>query len=184
MRGTHARLKTVLRGNKSASNAVETGKMVEINWNQADNAYVLQCEVTLPVSREQLFKFFSDAFQLEQITPPWLNFRVQTEAPINIAPGTLIDYKLRLRGIPIRWRTEIATWDPPQSFTDRQLKGPYYLWDHFHTFETVEGGTLVKDRVKYRVPGGALTNFLLVQNDLKRIFRYRRQRMIELFGKI
>lgn len=158
--------------------------MIEINWSTAEKAYVLECEVTLPVSRERLFEFFSDAFQLEKITPDWLNFKVLTEAPIEISAGTLIDYKLRLRGIPIRWRTEIATWNPPESFTDRQLKGPYYLWDHFHTFETVENGTLVRDRVKYRVPGGAIANYLLVSNDLKRIFGYRRQRMIELFGKI
>ena len=157
--------------------------MIDIQWDSAEKAFVLNCEVTLPVSKERLFEFFADAFQLEQITPPWLNFRVLTEAPIDIKAGTLIDYKLRLRGIPIRWRTEIATWSPPDSFTDRQLKGPYYLWEHFHTFKTLEGGTLVTDEVKYRVPGGRLINSLVVRNDLKKIFGYRRQRMIDLFGE-
>lgn len=155
--------------------------MLEIEWHSDDACHVLHSEVTLPVSKERLFEFFSDAFQLEQITPPWLNFRVLTEAPIGIHAGTLIEYKLRLRGLPIRWRTEISTWNPPHSFTDRQLKGPYKLWEHFHTFESVNGGTLVTDRVKYRVPGGRLIHFLVVKNDLRKIFDYRQQRMIELF---
>jgi ligand-binding SRPBCC domain-containing protein len=156
--------------------------MVNIEWNKAVRAYTLTSSVTLPVSRQQLFDFFSDAFQLEQITPPWLHFHVTTAAPIDIQAGALIDYKLRLRGIPIRWRTEISTWDPPSSFTDRQLKGPYSLWEHFHTFEEVEGGTLVKDQVNYRVIGGAIVHSLFVKNDLIKIFGYRRQRMIELFA--
>ena len=156
--------------------------MVEINWDGSERAYILTSTVTFPVSRETLFDFFSDAFQLEQITPSWLNFKVLTERPIVIQPGTLIDYKLRLRGIPIRWTTEISTWDPPFSFTDRQLKGPYYLWEHFHTFEEVENGTLVSDHVKYRAPGGALVHALLVKNDLRKIFEYRRDRMLVLFA--
>lgn len=160
----------------------KTSEMIEIEWDTAEKLFVLRSQVTLPVGRETLFEFFSDAFQLERITPSWLNFTVLTGAPIEIQTSTLIDYKLRLRGIPIRWRTEISTWEPPDSFTDRQVKGPYYLWEHFHTFEEVEGGTLVTDRVKYRVPGGRLINFLFVQHDLKRIFEYRRKRMLELFG--
>lgn len=155
--------------------------MVNIEWNKADQAYTLRSAVTLLVDRQELFDFFSDAFQLEQITPPWLHFHVTTAAPIDIEAGTLIDYKLKLHGFPIKWRTEISTWDPPFSFTDRQLKGPYYLWEHFHTFEEVEGGTLVSDEVNYRAIGGAIVHSLFVKNDLIKIFEYRRQRMIELF---
>ncbi len=155
--------------------------MVTIDWDKNEQCYVLKSAITLPVTRDVLFDFFSDAFQLEQITPPWLHFHVTTAAPIDIQAGTLIDYKLKLHGFPIKWRTEISTWDPPFSFTDRQLKGPYYLWEHFHTFEEVEGGTLVSDQVHYRAIGGAIVHSLFVKNDLMKIFEYRRQRMIELF---
>ena len=156
--------------------------MVEINWNPERKAWRLSTEAVLPATREDVFEFFSDAFQLERITPPMLNFKVLTEAPINIQAGTLIDYKLRLRGFPVHWRTEISTWDPPYSFTDRQLRGPYYLWEHLHTFEEVDGGTLMKDEVHYRVPGGALVHWLMVKNDLLRIFQYRLDTMIEIFA--
>jgi len=156
--------------------------MVEIVWNASEKAYTLTSSVTLPVGRRELFDFFSDAFQLEKITPPWLQFRVSTPAPIDIQAGALIDYRLKLHGIPIRWRTEISTWDPPYSFTDRQLKGPYYLWEHYHTFEEVDGGTLVSDQVHYRAIGGALVNALFVRKDLRKIFEYRRQRMMEIFA--
>ena len=156
--------------------------MIEISRNKVARAYTLTSTVTLPVARKTVFDFFSDALQLEQITPPWLNFRVLTPPPIVIQPGTLIDYKLKLRGFPLRWRTEISTWDPPCSFTDRQLNGPYDLWEHFHRFEEVDGGTLVSDQVNYRVIGGAIIHSLFVKNDLRKIFEYRRRRMIELFS--
>jgi len=156
--------------------------MVNIQRDRSTHAYVLRSEVTLPASRDTLFEFFSDAFQLEKITPPWLNFKVLTPAPIQIQTGTLIDYRLRLRVIPIRWRTEISTWNPPHSFTDRQLKGPYSLWEHFHTFEEVDGGTLVTDEVRYRVPGGVLVHSLFVKRELQKIFQYRHDSMLELFS--
>ncbi|MFN9720753.1 MAG: SRPBCC family protein [Planctomycetota bacterium] len=154
---------------------------VHVEWNADERAFVLRSSVVLEHSREALFEFFSDAFQLERITPPWLNFKIQTPAPIQIRTGCLIDYTIRLRGIPIRWKTEISSWDPPFSFTDRQLKGPYLLWEHLHTFETVLEGTLATDEVRYRVPGGRLVNWLIVQRDLERIFKYRRDKMLELF---
>lgn len=155
--------------------------MVEIEYVRDERAYVLTSSVVLPVSRATLFDFFSDAFQLETITPPWLKFRVLTSPPIHIQSGALIDYRLKLHGLPIRWRTEISTWDPPRSFTDRQLRGPYRLWEHLHTFEEMDEGTLVRDEVRYRVWGGALTNSF-VKRDLLKIFGYRRQRMLELFS--
>jgi ligand-binding SRPBCC domain-containing protein len=96
--------------------------------------------------------------------------------------GTLIDYRIRVHGIPIRWRTEIAVWQPPSRFVDVQLRGPYTLWHHTHTFETRDGGTLCADQVRYRPRGGALVNWLFVRRDVQRIFRYRQQRMHELFG--
>jgi len=155
--------------------------MVTIDWNAQEKLFVLRSSVVLEHSPETLFEFFSDAFQLEQITPPWLNFKIRTPAPIDSRKGCLIDYSIRLRGIPIRWRTEISNWNPPFSFVDRQLKGPYLLWEHLHTFEQTPEGTLARDEVRYRVPGGRLINWLMVQNDLIRIFEFRRQRMLELF---
>ena len=158
--------------------------MVSIRWDDEDRCFVLRSATVLTHSREALFEFFSDAFQLEQITPEWLNFRILSPAPIRIQVGCLIDYSIRLHGIPIRWRTEISSWDPPFSFTDRQLKGPYQLWEHLHTFETVPEGTLAIDEVRYRVPGGRLINRLFVQGDLQRIFEYREKRMLELFPPV
>lgn len=156
--------------------------MLDIRWSPDDGAYCLTSQFRLPVARPKLFEFFSDAFQLEQITPPWLNFRVLTPGPITIKPGTLIDYQLKLRRIPIRWRTEISTWDPPYSFTDRQLKGPYHLWNHHHTFEAKDNETVIHDRVLYRVPGGAIIHRLFVKSELRKIFSFRQSRLMELFG--
>ncbi len=143
---------------------------------------VIRTSVWLDQERDTVFGFFSDAFQLERITPGWLNFRILTPAPIRISQGTLIDYRIRLRGIPLRWRTVIAGWNPPEAFTDRQLRGPYSLWEHFHTFEAEAGGTRVTDRVCYRVPGGRLVNWLCVQSELRRIFEYRGLELLRLFS--
>ena len=94
-----------------------------------------------------------------------------------MGPGTLIDYRLRLHGIPVRWRTEIRSWEPGVGFRDVQVRGPYALWDHTHNFEPDgRGGTLMRDRVLYRVPLGPLGRLalrLLVRRDLERIFDYR-----------
>ena len=155
--------------------------MITIDWDAEDRCYVLTCRVLLPHPREKVFSFFSDAFQLGQITPAWLHFRVMTPAPVDLRKGCLIDYRIRLYGIPINWRTEISSWDPPHSFTDRQLRGPYRLWEHLHTFEAVEGGTITMDSVRYRPVGGRVANCLLVETDLRRIFEFRRRRMLELF---
>ena len=142
----------------------------------------LQTELWLPRPRDEVFAFFADARNLEALTPPWLNFEVLTPAPIAMRPGTLIDYRIRVHGLPIRWRTEIAEWDPPHQFVDRQLRGPYTLWHHTHTFEERDGGTLCLDHVRYCPRGGALVNWLFVRRDVERIFQYRQQRMQELFG--
>ncbi len=155
--------------------------MVHVEWDAEDRLFRLRSSVLLEHSPESLFAFFSDAFQLQRITPDWLNFRVLTSAPIIIQQGSLIDYRIRLHGIPIRWRSEISSWEPPYAFLDRQVSGPYRLWEHLHTFESAGTGTLAIDDVCYRVPGGRLINWLLVEKDLIRIFEYRRRRMLELF---
>src|SRR5918911_1052128 len=124
-------------------------------------------EVWLPAPRDRVFAFFADAANLEAITPPWLHFDVVTPAPIEIKPGTRIDYRLRLHGIPLRWQSEITTWEPPHRFVDQQRRGPYPLWVHEHTFLEQNGGTLVRDHVEYGVPGGTLINRFLVRPDLE-----------------
>ena len=148
----------------------------------AGGGSVLRTSVWLPVRRSEVFEFFADAMRLESITPAWLHFQVLTPAPIPMAPGALIDYRLRLHGLPIHWQTEIAAWDPPHKFVDRQRVGPYLGWEHLHTFADQQGGTLVEDRVEYRVPGGWLVDRLLVRRDLRRIFEFRLERLLAHFS--
>jgi ligand-binding SRPBCC domain-containing protein len=139
-------------------------------------------EQWLPTPLEEVFPFFADARNLERLTPGWLRFNVLTPDPIEMAVGTRIDYRLSWRGIPLRWTSEIAAWEPPHRFVDRQLRGPYRLWHHEHRFEARDGGTLVADEVRYAVWGGALANRLGVARDVATIFAYRRERLVELFG--
>jgi ligand-binding SRPBCC domain-containing protein len=140
-----------------------------------------EAELWLPRPRTEVFPFFADAANLEAITPPWLNFSILTSRPISMKPGALIDYQIRLRGLSLRWRTEISVWEPPFRFVDRQLKGPYRQWIHEHLFEEKDGGTLCIDRVDYAVPGGALINRLFVRRDVERIFAYRTGQLERMF---
>ena len=144
--------------------------------------YVFSTELWLPRPRDEVFQFFAEARNLETITPPWLKFEVLTPAPIAMRTGALIDYRIRVHGFPIRWRTEITEWQPPHRFVDVQLRGPYTLWHHTHTFEERDAGTLCLDHVRYRPRGGALIDWLFVRRDVERIFQYRQQRMQELLG--
>lgn len=150
------------------------------------DAYLLRTWLWLPESRARVFPFFADARNLERITPAFLRFRVLNGSPIVMGPGALIDYRLTLRGIPLRWRTEITTWDPPARFCDTQLRGPYAEWVHTHTFEEQDGGTLIRDAVRYRLPGPALltrlVNALLVAPDTRRIFEFRHAALCAAFG--
>lgn len=140
-------------------------------------------ELWLPRRRDEVFPFFSEARNLEIITPPWLNFEVLTPEPSMMRAGTLIDYRIRVHGIPIRWRTEIAEWHPPHLFVDVQLRGPYTLWHHTHQFEEDNGGTLCIDDVRYRPRGGAFVNWLFVRRDVKRIFAFRNERLARILGQ-
>ena len=135
----------------------------------------------LPRPRDEVFDFFKEARNLETLTPDFLKFKVLTPDPIAIEEGTLIDYRLRLHGFPMGWRSEIIDWDPPHAFVDQQLKGPYQKWHHLHRFYEIPGGTLCEDEVTYKVLGGALIRRLFVVNDLDRIFRYRRETLNRLF---
>jgi ligand-binding SRPBCC domain-containing protein len=139
--------------------------------------HVLERSQRLPVPADRAFAFFSDARNLEAITPPWLRFRVLTTGPIEMRPDALIDYKLRVHGIPLSWLTRIAVWDPPHRFVDVQLRGPYRLWEHTHTFEPEgDDAVVIRDRVRYALPLGRLGELahrLLVRRDLDRIFDHR-----------
>jgi ligand-binding SRPBCC domain-containing protein len=138
-------------------------------------------ELWLPRAREEVFSFFSDPANLNAITPAWLNFRMVTAAPVEMRVGTLIDYRMRIRGIPVSWRTRITIWEPPGRFVDEQLNGPYRLWRHEHEFESQNGGTLVRDRVRYAVPFDFIAHPLMVRRDVERIFAYRQEKLRELF---
>lgn len=140
--------------------------------------HLLQRSQRVPVPPEQAFDFYADALNLEPMTPPWLHFRVTTPGPITMGAGTLLDYHLRLHGVPIRWRTRIETWERPHAFTDAQVRGPYALWQHAHEFEPDgDGGCEMHDRVRYAIPYGPLGELahrLFVRRDLERIFDFRR----------
>ncbi len=151
-------------------------------WLLNMKVFTLETSLWLPQPVEDVFAFFADAANLESLTPPWLHFKILTPLPIELAAGTLIDYRLRYRGFPLQWRTEILVWEPPRRFVDCQIKGPYRRWVHEHRFVEQDGGTLAIDRVEYALLGGAFTNALFVGRDLERIFAYRRQRMLEIFG--
>ena len=142
--------------------------------------FKLTTEQLIEKSQEEVFSYFSDAHNLAEITPPWLHFVVLTPRPIEMEVGTLIDYRLKLRGIPVRWQSEITEWKPPYFFADEQRRGPYRCWIHKHTFVETDGGTLVGDEVEYAVLGGKLINNLLVRRDIEKIFEYRSQKLQEL----
>lgn len=140
--------------------------------------HILQREQRLQLPINEVFNFYGDAHNLERITPPLLRFEVTTPRPIEMGVGTLIEYRLRLHRVPVRWRTRIEAWEPPRRFVDVQIKGPYSLWEHTHTFEEDgPGTTIIRDRVRYSIPFGPLGEIadrLLVRRDLGRIFDYRR----------
>lgn len=138
----------------------------------------LRTEQTLDAPLDRVFAFFSDARNLEAITPPFLKFKITSPLPMEMRVGAQIDYSLRLRGVRFAWGSRITAWEPSVRFVDEQLKGPYRLWVHEHAFRAVEAGrrTVVADHVQYAVPGWALesaVNAMLVRPQLDAIFAYR-----------
>lgn len=147
-----------------------------------DGTFFLDAVQRLPRSLDEVFAFFADARNLEKITPPWLHFQILTPDPIEMKEGALIDYRLRLHGMPLRWRTAIRGWTPPTGFVDEQVRGPYLLWRHEHAFKPCPGGVEMTDRVLYRVPGGWPVQKWFVAPQLRAIFGYRRTAIEKLLG--
>jgi ligand-binding SRPBCC domain-containing protein len=138
--------------------------------------YILHREATVICPLEKVFDFFSKAENLETLTPPWLRFRIETPQPIQMSQGATIAYRLRVRGLPVRWLTEIELWRPPYEFVDVQVKGPYKHWRHIHRFQESKEGTRIIDVVNYTLPFGPLGRLvhrLQVADDLDKIFDYR-----------
>ena len=144
--------------------------------------FTLVTEQWIARKPEELFPFFADAENLEQLTPPWLHFRIVRPA-MEMRAGARIDYRLRVHGIPLKWQSENTVWEPPFRFIDAQTRGPYRTWIHEHTFESRDGGTSMRDHVQYAVTGGALVHNLLVAPDLEKIFTFRRNRLEFIFGR-
>jgi ligand-binding SRPBCC domain-containing protein len=147
--------------------------------------YRLERSQLIARPRSEVFAFFADAANLERLTPDFLRFEIETPLPIEMRAGAQIDYRLSLMGVPVRWRTRIGSWEPPQRFSDDQERGPYALWHHVHEFEAVGEHTRMRDRVDYRLPFGplgALAHVISVRRTLERIFDYRRKVIEELFG--
>ena len=139
----------------------------------------------VPLEADKAFAFFADAYNLEAITPPWLRFRILTPRPIDMREGALIEYRLALHHVPCRWHTRIDAWLPGRRFVDRQLSGPFALWEHTHTFESQAGGTLIRDFVRYEMPFGPLGEIarrMLIGRDLERIFDYRHAAIEQLLA--
>ena len=148
--------------------------------------HTLRREQWIPRAVDEVFAFFSDAHNLEELTPPWLKFRILTPGEIQVGEGTELRYRLTLHGIPVYWKTEIRRWEPPVRFIDVQRRGPYRLWHHTHWFEPVNGGTRMTDVVRYRLPFGMLglvANKLIVRRDVEKIFDYRYKQIHEVFGR-
>jgi hypothetical protein len=148
--------------------------------------YLRVWEQWVPQAPETLWPFFCDAHNLETITPPFMRFRVLGQSSRDVREGTSIDYRLRLDGMPIRWRSRIEAWAPPRSFVDTQVRGPYRLWHHTHEFEPLGAGTLMRDTVRYRLPAGWLGTLAAgrrVAGYVERIFDFRSRRIDEIFGR-
>jgi ligand-binding SRPBCC domain-containing protein len=150
--------------------------------------YTLQREQWVASPLQRTFPFFAQPENLALITPPSLDFRLLTPLPVNMEKSRIIDYTIRVMGLPVRWRTLITTYDPPRCFVDEQISGPYSFWHHTHSFEPRDGGTLLYDEVRYALPMAligpmrGLVHTLYVRPSLQRIFDYREQVFARLFG--
>lgn len=155
--------------------------ILDQDYSRGYSKFYKKCWLPLPI--EAVFKFFSQASNLEKITPPWLNFRILSAPAGDLKQGSVIDYRLKIHKVPLFWRTEISSWNPPCEFTDTQIKGPYQFWQHTHSFSALGSGTLMKDKVIYRLPMGYIGRVVAgayVRNDVAKIFSYRNDIILNL----
>ena len=146
--------------------------------------YTLECQMFAPVSLQEAFSVFENPYNLAQITPQWLKLKITTKEPVTMRKGAEIDYTLGWMGFAMRWKTLITEYEPPFLFVDEQIGGPYKLWRHTHSFLPCEEGTIVADRVEYALPLGVLgqvAHGLVVRKQLEEIFRFRQERLAEMF---
>jgi len=148
--------------------------------------HILETIIIINKPLDVVFDFFSKAENLNALTPPELEFKILTPIPIKMFPGTLIDYRIKLNGIPFKWKTKISTWNPPHQFIDEQIKGPYVRWHHTHSFKDLgDGRTEMIDRVEFLSPGWIIEpiiNALFIEKRVAQIFKYREQKLTEIFG--
>lgn len=146
--------------------------------------HVLEVTTIINKPLNEVFEFFSKAENLDQLTPTELKFKILTPLPIVMKKGALIDYRIQLNGIPFNWRTEITEWEPGVKFADKQIKGPYALWHHTHTFKAIGDSTEMTDRIEYLAPGWIfepIIHQLIVKSKVEAIFKYREQKLSALF---
>jgi ligand-binding SRPBCC domain-containing protein len=160
-----------------------------MRWKGAPSANLMrmhnfESQLWLPKPREEIFAFFSDALNLDLITPPWLHFQTITPRAIGMQSGAIIDHRLRVHGFPLRWRSKIIVWEPPSRFMDEQVRGPYRLWIHEHRFEQRDGGTLMHDHVRYAVLFDFLIHRFFIRPDIERIFAYREMKLRKIFAEL
>lgn len=144
-------------------------------------------EQFLPIGIDEAWSFFSSPENLARITPTELDFKILTNLKDEeIYEGMKIDYTVKpLFKIPMRWQTEIIKVNKGKYFTDRQLKGPYKIWEHTHTFKPVNGGVLMQDAINYQLPLGFIGNFahkFLVKKKIENIFIYRKNILEKIFN--
>lgn len=144
-----------------------------------DNCLWLETKQWIPQASDEIWSFFSDVHNLEKLTPEWLNFNVLGSSTETLGEGSFIDYRLKLRGLPLKWRSRITSWDLGKTFVDEQVKGPYKVWYHVHSFTPLAGGTLMIDTVQFKLPLKAvgLVGIPFVTSDVNKIFEYRRQKV-------
>lgn len=149
--------------------------------------HVLEHRQRVPAPLAEVFPFFATPENLTAITPPGLGFEILTPSPIAMKDGAVIDYVVKLGGLPLRWRTLITCYEPPHKFVDEQILGPYSFWHHTHTFhESPEGGTELGDVVRYALPLGPLGELahrLAVRRQVAGIFAFREQVIAAQFGE-
>lgn len=144
--------------------------------------HLFQTSMDLPLKIDDVFSFFADPSNLERITPPELHFQILTPQPAGVFEGTLIDYRLRLWGLPFRWQAGITDWNPPHQFVDEQIRGPYRRWIHTHRFRSQNGSTVIQDAVQYQLPLWPLGEVVhpVVKAHIRRIFRFRKRAISEV----